>query len=63
MEQNVGALDSTVRVGIGFGLIFAGLLLQPPASWVAYIAGVVAIVTGFAGKCLLYKLLGLSTCR
>jgi hypothetical protein len=63
MAQNVGSLDSTIRVGIGFGLIFTGLLLPPPASVVAYVAGLAAIVSGFAGQCLLYRVLGINTCE
>jgi hypothetical protein len=63
MAQNVGSLDSTIRIGIGFGLIFSGLLLTPPASGLAFIAGLGAIVSGFAGQCLLYRLLSVNTCE
>jgi hypothetical protein len=63
MQQNVGVLDSTLRVGLGFGLMFAGLLLHPqPASWAAYAGFLILAITGFSGKCLLYKVLGIRTC-
>jgi hypothetical protein len=61
MQQNVGPLDSTLRVGIGFGLLFAAFLLPPPAKWLAYAGCVVFVATGVAGKCLLYRLLGVDT--
>jgi hypothetical protein len=63
MKQNVGALDATIRVGVGFGLLFVAFLLQPPASGVAYVAALVVTISGFAGKCLLYRLFGMDTNR
>lgn len=63
MKQNCGALDSTVRVGIGFFLVFAAFLLAPPASGIAYVAAVIAAVTGFSGRCPLYTVLGVDTNR
>ena len=63
MKQNCGALDSTVRVGLGFFLVFAAFLLAPPASGVAYVGALIATVTGFAGRCPLYKVFGIDTNR
>lgn len=63
MDQNVGALDSTLRVGVGFFLVFLAFMLTPPASTAAYVVGLIAAVSGFAGRCPLYKILGLSTNR
>ena len=63
MRQNVGVLDSTARVGLAFGLMFAGFLLSPPASYVAYVAFLLLSISGFTGKCLLYRMLGVTTCR
>jgi hypothetical protein len=62
MQQNVGALDSTIRIGLAFGLMFAGFLLKPPASGIAFAFFLVLAVSGFAGKCPLYSLLGVTTC-
>ena len=61
MQQNVGSLDSTLRVGIGFALLFAAFLLPPPARWLAFAGCVVFVATGVAGKCWLYRLLGIDT--
>ncbi|MEW6688286.1 MAG: DUF2892 domain-containing protein [Pseudomonadota bacterium] len=63
MRQNVGVLDSTLRVGLGFGLLFVGFLLHPqPASWAAYAGFLILAITGFTGKCLLYRILGITSC-
>ena len=62
MQQNVGVLDSTVRVGIGFGLLVAAFVLPPPAKFFAYAGFLIFAITGFTGKCLLYKALGISSC-
>jgi len=62
MQQNVGALDSTIRIGLGFGLVIAGFLLKAPASWIAFAAVLPLLISGFAGKCPLYSLLGVTTC-
>ena len=62
MQQNVGALDSTIRIGLGFGLMFTGFLLKAPASWIAFTLFLVLAISGFAGKCPLYSLLGVTTC-
>ena len=62
MQQNVGPLDQTLRVGLGFALMFTGFLLPEPQSAIAYVGFLVLAITGFSGKCLLYKLLGVNTC-
>ncbi len=61
MAQNVGALDSTLRIGMGFALMFAGFLMPEPMSWAAFVGFLILAITGFSGKCLLYSLLGIHT--
>lgn len=61
--QNVGVLDSTVRIGLGFALLLVGFLLPEPAGWAAYVGFVTLVISGFAGKCPLYSALGISTCE
>ena len=63
MKQNVGALDSTVRVGLAFFLMFVGFLYHPqPASWVAFAGFLALAISGFSGRCPLYSILGVTTC-
>ena len=60
MTVNEGALDRTIRVILGIGLI-AIALVGPRTPW-GFIGGV-PLLTGLAGFCPLYRLVGLSTCR
>lgn len=57
-KNNVGKTDRIIRIVLGILLVgnvfFA---LQHPAGWI----GVILIVTGIAGICPLYSLLGIST--
>ena len=62
MQQNVGVLDSTLRVAIGFALLGLGFIVPPPFKWVAFAAFLVFAVTGFSGRCPLYSAFGISTC-
>ena len=59
MAQNVGVLDQVVRVTIGFAFLGLAFISPPPLKWAAYAGFLVFAVTGFSGKCLLYKLLGI----
>jgi hypothetical protein len=63
MQKNVGALDSTIRIGLGFFLLFVGFLLHPqPISYAAYAGFLALAISGFSGRCPGYTLLGISTC-
>jgi hypothetical protein len=57
-KNNVGKTDRIIRIVLGILLVgnvfFA---LQHPVGWI----GVILIVTGIAGICPLYSLLGIST--
>ena len=58
LKNNVGKVDRIIRVILGILLIgnvfFA---LQHPMGWI----GVILVLTGIAGICPLYSLLGLNT--
>ncbi len=58
--KNEGAIDRTLRVALGAGLIalvFFGP--QTPWGWI----GLVPLITGLIGMCPVYSLLGINTCR
>ncbi len=61
MKPNVGTIDRILRIAVGLALVAAAILLDHPYAWAGWI-GVIPIVTGFAGFCPAYRLLGLSTC-
>lgn len=57
--RNVGTVDRVARVGAGLALV--GLALAGTIGWWGFI-GVVPIITGLAGTCPAYSLLGIRTC-
>jgi hypothetical protein len=59
MKTNEAIWDRAIRVVLGVGLLSLAFL-GPQTPW-GYI-GILPLVTGLAGYCPLYQLLGLSTC-
>lgn len=58
LQHNVGKTDRMIRIVLGIlmiGNVF--FALQHPIGWI----GVVLLVTGIAGICPLYSLLGINT--
>ena len=58
--QNVGGIDKVLRIIVGLvliALVFVGP--QTPWGWI----GVIPLVTGLAGFCPLYSLIGVKTCK
>lgn len=61
-KNNVGTIDRIIRVVAGALLLIAFFML-PDASWrYALLIGIVPLVTGLFGTCLIYSLFGVSTC-
>ncbi len=58
--RNEGKIDRILRVVIGFVLLSL-VVVGPQTLW--GLVGIVPLVTGAAGFCPAYKLVGLSTCR
>ncbi|MGD9863912.1 MAG: DUF2892 domain-containing protein [Pseudodonghicola sp.] len=59
MPRNEGTLDRVLRVIVGLvllSLVFVG----PKSMW--GLIGLIPLLTGLAGYCPLYQILGLSTC-
>jgi len=64
MAVNEGALDRTLRIVVGLLLIGVALGLFGPSyqsvwGWI----GIVPLVTGLVGRCAIYSLFGINTCR
>jgi hypothetical protein len=59
MKTNEAIWDRAIRVVLGVGLLSLAFV-GPQTPW-GYI-GILPLVTGLAGYCPLYQLLGLSTC-
>ena len=61
-QKNESDLDKKIRLVVGVvALLLAAFVLMGTAQTVAYVIGVVAILTGLTGFCLLYKLFGINT--
>lgn len=60
MSRNEGALDRTLRVLVGLGVISLAFVgPQTPWAWL----GLVPLVTGLVGWCPVYSVLGIRTCK
>lgn len=59
MRKNVGTFDRVLRVAAGLALTaLAATHVIGPWGWI----GLVPLLTGLAGSCPLYSLIGASTC-
>ncbi|WP_432289473.1 YgaP family membrane protein [Aminobacter sp. BA135] len=60
--SNVGPLDRGIRIVVGL-VVLSLLFIYPTSDWrYASLLGLVPLLTGLAGTCPLYSMLGLSTC-
>lgn len=59
MKRNVGSIDKMLRITAGVVIIALGVYFR---TWWGLV-GIVPLVTGIAGTCPLYSLLGMSTCH
>ena len=59
MKVNMGKADRIIRVVIGLALL--SLVFVGPKTMFGLI-GLIPLATGLSGMCLLYSLLGISTC-
>ena len=59
MAQNVGGIDKWLRIAVGIILIVLGLF--GPLGWWGAL-GLVPLLTGLAGHCPLYSVIGANTC-
>ncbi len=59
MERNVGGADKVIRIVIGLAIIVVGVVAK---SWWGLI-GLLPLATGLVGRCCLYPLLKISTCK
>jgi len=58
--QNEHSVELVLRVLVGIGLL-ALVFVGPKTPW-GYL-GIIPLVTGLAGTCPVYTLLGISTCK
>jgi hypothetical protein len=68
MTANVGSVDRVLRALLGIVLILApfvsgAAIFQGALMWVSVIVGAVMLFTAVTRFCLLYRVLGITTCR
>ena len=71
MDKNVGHIDRIVRMGLGVGLLIAGVLgvaglfgtgsLSVGLGVLVIVIGAVLAVTGLTETCLIYSVFGIDT--
>jgi hypothetical protein len=61
MKRNAGGIDRTIRVIAGLALLSLLFWGEGNARWWGLI-GLIPLLTGLAGSCPAYSLLGISTC-
>jgi len=60
--RNVGTIDRMTRIVIGLGVLSLIFVLEGGIRFVGLL-GLVFVLTGLAGSCLMYRMLGVSTCK
>ena len=62
MNVNVGTVDRGVRIVVGVILIALIFILQSDWRWIGLI-GIIPLGTALMGRCPLYSVLGISSCK
>ena len=62
-EKNVGMIDRVIRIIFGIVLLylFAVNMVAAPWSYLVALIGLILLVTGVVGTCLLYSMIGMNT--
>ena len=60
MKHNVGSIDKTMRIVVGFGDLSEQVFILGHGG---VLVGLVPLLTGLTGFCALYSLFGINTCR
>ncbi len=65
MKKNVGTLDTVIRTIMAVVAFYIAYLpeVNPPWNYVLYAIGSIFIVTGVLGKCPIYSVLGINSCK
>lgn len=64
MEMNVGGMDKWLRIIAGIVLLALVFILKTNDSlWLWGLIGIVPLATGLMGRCPLYTIIGVNTCK
>ena len=63
LKTNVGSIDRILRIVVGLALLVWFFMDQGTGFWhYAKLIGLLPLATGLMGSCLMYSVLGISTC-
>jgi len=62
LKKNVGTVDRALRIIVGLAMLIAFFALPGAGYRWLLLIGIVPLVTGLMSSCLIYSVLGLSTC-
>lgn len=60
--KNVGTVDRVLRILVGLGVLSLFFLLEGGVKYVGLL-GLAVLLTGLAGGCLMYRVMGFNTCK
>ncbi len=60
--KNVGTVDRALRILVGLGVLSLFFLLEGGVKYVGLL-GLAVLLTGLAGSCLMYRVMGFNTCK
>ena len=63
MKVNVGLVDRIIRSFVGMAAAVVAVYLDSLWSIIPAVIAVIALVTAISGRCGLYTLLGINTCK
>lgn len=65
MKKNIGNTDRLIRLVVGVAALLLGFsgLLEGTAKWIAFVVGILMVLTASIRFCPAYPLLGINTCE
>ena len=65
MKANIGTTDKAMRISVGLILMMVGILasMGTTLTVIFMAAGIFNLMTSVFGFCLLYRLIGINTCK
>ncbi len=65
MKANIGTTDKALRISLGLILIMTAILVSASIAIkvILIITGIIALSTSIIGICLMYRLIGITTCK
>ncbi len=65
MKKNVGSVDKVIRFIIAIVAVYIAYqgMVASPWDYVLYAVGAIMVLTALSGRCPIFSILGLNTCK